>query len=371
MSKAPTPQSSPEDLQDVIPSARENYLLALDYAKSGTEEDLITAFQLFNQASNQGFTPARHKLACCYRDGKGVDKDPERGFRIFNAIDKTTSHLPTKFEIAICYLNGIGTPQSSLSAIRRLKLLDESEDYTPAQSQLAQYFCENGDKTKGAFYYSKIVNKKAELSDEECALFNSHKSRITLTQEDLENHKNTPLWGQQMQEVIDAIRKTKIEDGDEILVGLIKASKSHLWPNDLAELYQKIDSSKHREEIIPLISEKIKNCVIGDLGQYPQVKISANDDKTFNVEMLNSPPLLDRAKQLIWTMPKNPVAEKLRRINGIQVLDFDDQKEERVLKIFVDGVSNPHPPKTSIEIRESTSLTNQERSRANYMEHKR
>lgn len=395
-------QPSLADLQNLIPDSREIYQSALEYSKSNQEEDLIHAFNLFQQGSNLDHIPSKYKLACCYRDGKGVEQDQERALRIFKITNKSDpKHLPTQLAIARCYLEGKGVHQSKPEAVRRLKLLD-SLNYAPAQWQLADYSYENGDKTKAALYYAKVINSnKTELSEEDCARFNSNKHKITLTADDLSGYKNTPLWARQINQIITALTKAKIEGEDEIILGLVKASKERLWPNELAEIYQKLGCEKQREEIIPLIARKIEYCVLGEEGEYPQVKISANDDKTFNVEMLNSPPLFERLKGLIWTMPKNPVADRLKRVSGIQIFPYDDQQEEQVFKILVDGVSNSISPEikidaeeignmsnlnspktvaelsnqlsptTSVAAKESEALTNRERSRANYMEYKR
>lgn len=391
---------SSENSQDL--SATELYNSGLDYAKNDTVEDLMLAFSLFNQAANMGSESAQYKVACCYRDGKGIEKNPQQAFKLFTALSKQNpKHHPSQFAVACCYLHGKGTQKSEALALRKLKILDEN-DYTPAQWQLADYFGKDGNKTKAAWYYSKIINKKTELTEEEIKLFNHNKDKITITPTDLESSRNSALLPHQIEKIIDAVKKAKIEGVDEIFMGLVKASKGNLWPNELAEIYQKFDSEQHRDDIITLMTKKIKCCIIGDLGQYPQVAISTNDDKTFNVEMLDKPPLLDHLKRLIWTMPKNLVGDRLNSIHGIHVFPYDDQKEERIFKIFVEGISNPNSllsfvkdknptslvdqnyqqdsptnyldspsPATSIKIRESTeSLTDREKSRVNYMTYK-
>lgn len=73
-------------------------------------------FQQYAEAARSGNANATHRLAMCYMDGKGVERDFVQGFEtLLQAAE--LGNLESKYRVALCYSQGIGTPQNEAEAV--------------------------------------------------------------------------------------------------------------------------------------------------------------------------------------------------------------------------------------------------------------
>lgn len=74
-------------------------------------------FKRFSEAAKSGNANATHRLAMCYMDGWGVERDYAQGFEtLLKAAE--LGNLESKYRVALCYSQGIGTPPNDAEAVR-------------------------------------------------------------------------------------------------------------------------------------------------------------------------------------------------------------------------------------------------------------
>ena len=93
------------------------------------EEDYATAFPLFQKAAEMGHSEAQYKLALLYKDGKGVDKNPEQAAMLLKKLLEENAENINEYDrggaqlaLGEMYRDGKGIPKDIEKARYWLKL---------------------------------------------------------------------------------------------------------------------------------------------------------------------------------------------------------------------------------------------------------
>ena len=69
--------------------------------------DINKAIKWRQEAAQQGYAPAQHRLGIIYQKGKEVDQNLGEAFRWYSRAVKQ-GYVPTQLFLALMYLNGYG-----------------------------------------------------------------------------------------------------------------------------------------------------------------------------------------------------------------------------------------------------------------------
>ena len=97
----------------------------------GTEKDESQAFKYFKLAADQKDAFAQFNLGCCYENGRGTEKDESQAFKYYKlAADQ--NHADAQYNLGFYYQHGIGTEKDESRAFKYYKL---SADQNNASAQ--------------------------------------------------------------------------------------------------------------------------------------------------------------------------------------------------------------------------------------------
>jgi hypothetical protein len=100
------------------------------------QEDYAQAFKAFQQGAKQGDAMAQHLLGTLYQTGKGVERDPETGFKWCLKAAKG-GVLEAQFQVGLMYLQGEGVPENEEKAIEWL--WEAADRGYPQASEILQF----------------------------------------------------------------------------------------------------------------------------------------------------------------------------------------------------------------------------------------
>ncbi len=143
--------------------ARERHL-----CENADENQQIAITRLREMADN-GSEEAISKLAFCYSEGWGVEKNPIQAANLWQkAADKKSNEALCK--LAECYYNGVGVDKNETLAIELWKEA-ETKGHAEPHCRLAEYYKNNGQSRKyidQCYYAAKIGNADAALNLGDC-----------------------------------------------------------------------------------------------------------------------------------------------------------------------------------------------------------
>ena len=102
-------------LIDHDPKALYELAECYDLGSIGVEKDLDRAFRLYKASASLGYTEALYKVAVCYRDGRGVDKDEKLMVKYFEAA-ANKRHGLANYVLGNMYKLGLSVPQNLTKA---------------------------------------------------------------------------------------------------------------------------------------------------------------------------------------------------------------------------------------------------------------
>lgn len=94
--------------------------------------DTLKSVSWYKLAVKNNVTEAAAALGKLYINGKGIEKDAERGFELINE-SANKGHLNSKLYLAYCYLYGLGTKQDTQHARSLFQKYFDIFDHTPDQ----------------------------------------------------------------------------------------------------------------------------------------------------------------------------------------------------------------------------------------------
>ena len=120
-------------------NSKEQYRLAECYENGiGTEKDEEKAFEWYRKSAEQGNAEAQFKLAVCYDEGHGTSEDAGKAFEWYKKSAEQ-GNAEAQFKLAACYGEGHGTELDKEKAFDWYSLLAEQGN-ADAQYHLAECY---------------------------------------------------------------------------------------------------------------------------------------------------------------------------------------------------------------------------------------
>ena len=95
--------------------------------QSAKVNDYVTSAQYYKKAAEYGHPGAQNNLGNQYKNGRGVNKDPNEAVRLFTLSAEQGSVFGMR-NLASCYLDGIGTDADFDLAVDWLETAAEQKD---------------------------------------------------------------------------------------------------------------------------------------------------------------------------------------------------------------------------------------------------
>ncbi|WP_461810954.1 tetratricopeptide repeat protein [Faecalimonas sp.] len=129
--------------------------------------DFTGAAKYYQQSANMGHPGAQNNLGNQYKNGRGVNRDPQEAVRLFTLSAKQGNVFGIR-NLASCYLNGVGTDADFDLAVEWLETATEQKDHL-ACAMLAKAYdnWQHKDEEKKIFWHKKA----AEYGNSESMFF--------------------------------------------------------------------------------------------------------------------------------------------------------------------------------------------------------
>lgn len=88
------------------------YKVGIDFTGCTPSE----AVEWHREVARKGWAPAQYNLACCYQDGKGVERDAKKAAKWFGEAAKQ-GHREAQCSLANCYAAGDGIQKNMTKAV--------------------------------------------------------------------------------------------------------------------------------------------------------------------------------------------------------------------------------------------------------------
>lgn len=126
----------------------------------GVQKDAIQAYRYFRKAADQHHTPSQFRTAMCYRHGHGVGKDFGKAFQYFKLAAQHGNDR-AEYELAKCYQTGVGVTPDQIQALQLYKASAEHGNVS-AMNMLAGIYGDssNSEHQVLALRYHKQLAKK-------------------------------------------------------------------------------------------------------------------------------------------------------------------------------------------------------------------
>lgn len=126
----------------------------------GVQKDAVQAYRYFRKAADQHHTPSQFRTAMCYRHGHGVGKDFGKAFQYFKLAAQHGNDR-AEYELAKCYQTGVGVTPDQIQALQLYKASAEHGNIS-AMNILAGIYGDssNSEHQVLALRYHKQLAKK-------------------------------------------------------------------------------------------------------------------------------------------------------------------------------------------------------------------